>query len=296
MSRKSLTLDLLERNNANRLNVGLPIFPFSVPATAALALPLLAYIDAKTQLSYDLSLLRNLVTLSIPARWQNYRDKVNLFYVLEEHAKSKHTANHTFLIYQGKSYTFAQAYDTALRYGNWLRTKHGVLPNEVVAMDFMNSDNFCWIWLGLWSIGAKPAFLNYNLTSTPLLHSVRTSSARLILVDPEVQKAFTTEVMKELSSETFRESRGPVEVVFFDEEIEREAHSAAAVRRPDEDRSGQQMYDMAILIYTSGTTGLPKPAIVSWFKCRIGGGFIHKWLPVTKKDVVYTVSYLSPLY
>ncbi|KAF2102827.1 very long-chain acyl-CoA synthetase/fatty acid transporter [Rhizodiscina lignyota] len=267
--------------------------PLSVPATAALAVPLLAYINAKFSLKYDIDLLQNFAVSVFGARWSRSRDRTNLFYVLEHHAQSKSTADHPFLLYQGKAYTFAQAYDISLRYGNWLRTKYGVLPNEVVAMDFMNSDNFCWIWMALWGIGAKPAFINYNLASTPLLHSIRTSTARLVLVDPEVQKSFSEEVMKELGSETFRDDKGPVEIVFFTEDIEMEARTAAPVRRPDGDRGGQELHDMAILIYTSGTTGLPKPAIVSWMKCRLGGGFIHRFLPMTKKDVTYTC---MPLY
>lgn len=268
--------------------------PLSASATAALALPLLAYINAKTSLSYDLFLLRNFASSALSARWQGFRDKLNLFYVLEQYAQSKSTADRPFLLFQDKQYTFAQAYDLALRYGNWLRTKYGVLPNEVVAMDFMNSDNFCWIWMGLWSIGAKPAFINYNLASTPLLHSIRTSTARLVLVDSDVQNVFTDEVVKELGSDGFRDGHGAVDVVIFDSDTESEARASSPIRRPDEERSGQQLHDMAILIYTSGTTGLPKPAIVSWMKCRLGGGFVSQWLPMTKNDVVYTVRFLDP--
>lgn len=263
--------------------------PFSRPAAVALAAPLLAYLNAKTSFYYDASLLRYFVGAQVSAKWHSMRDTLNMFYILEGHAQSRHTADHPFLIYEDITYTYKQAYEMALRFGNWLRVKYNVKPGEVVAMDFMNSANFVWIWMGLWSIGAKPAFINYNLGSTPLLHSIRTSTTRLVLVDPEVKDNFSETVMAELASDQFREGGGNVEVVIFDEMQEMEAHAAGAVRMPNEDRAGDPLHGMAILIYTSGTTGLPKPAIVSWLKCRLGGAFMGQWLPMTKKDVVYTV-------
>lgn len=267
--------------------------PFSTGAAAALAVAGGAWLTAKTSLDYDLFLLRNLLSSSGSARWASMRDRLNQFYTLEQHATSRSTANHPFLLYDGKSYTFKQVYDISLRYGNWLKTKFGISAGEVVAMDFMNCANFVFIWFGLWAIGAKPAFINYNLASTPLVHSLRTSTARVILVDPEVRESFTEEVMASLTANDFRENKGPAEVVFFDAALEAEAHSAQPKRYPDELRTGQTLSDLAILIYTSGTTGLPKPAIVSWLKCRLGAGFVYRWIPMTKKDVTYTC---MPLY
>ena len=123
------------------------------------------------------------------------RDKLNLFYTLEAQAQSSQ-ANHTFLIYKSRNWTYAQAYETVLKYGAWLKSK-GVQKDEIVAMDFWNSDVFIWIWFGLWSIGAKPAFINNNLTGKPLLHTIRTSTARLVLVDQDGKHKFSEEVMAE---------------------------------------------------------------------------------------------------
>ena len=69
--------------------------------------------------------------------------------------------------------------------------------DEIVAMDFVNSEVFVWVWFGLWSIGAKPAFLNYNLTGKPLVHTVKTSTARLVLVDEEGRDKFSEDELKE---------------------------------------------------------------------------------------------------
>ena len=83
-----------------------------------------------------------------------------------------------------------------LKYGTWLKTK-GVQKEEIVAMNFVNSEVFIWVWFGLWSIGAKPAFINYNLTGKPLFHTIRTSTARLVLVGEESKENFSEDVMAE---------------------------------------------------------------------------------------------------
>lgn len=69
--------------------------------------------------------------------------------------------------------------------------------NDIVAMDFVNSATFIWVWFGLWSVGAKPAFINYNLTGKPLVHTIKTSTARLVLVDQEGWDNFGEESMRE---------------------------------------------------------------------------------------------------
>jgi acyl-CoA synthetase (AMP-forming)/AMP-acid ligase II len=147
-------------------------------------------------------------------------------------------------------------------------------------MDFENSDTFVFLWFGLWSIGAKPAFMNYNLSGATLAHCVKTSDASLLLVDPNVTAKVTDEVRKELSN---------VRIVELTPDIEREILTADPERRPDSDRSEDFGHNLAILIYTSGTTGMPKPAIVSWAKCISGGGFVARWLGWRPGDVFYTV-------
>jgi acyl-CoA synthetase (AMP-forming)/AMP-acid ligase II len=49
----------------------------------------------------------------------------------------------------------------------------------------MNSPDFMFAWLGLWSIGAAPAMVNYNLAGKALLHCLKISGTKLLLVDEE---------------------------------------------------------------------------------------------------------------
>ena len=206
-------------------------------------------------------------------------DRLNFFYTLENHARGK-LANDILLIFEGQQWTYAQAYQSVLKYGTWLRGKYNVQPKEIVAMNFMNSEKFIFVWFGLWSIGAKPAFINYNLTGKGLAHCIRVSTARLILVDPQVEELVTSEVRKELPN---------VEFIIFLSELEAEVEAVETVREQDWTRSEDKSQNMAQLVFTSGTTGLPKPAIVSWSKVNIVPILFPGWTSFAKPDVFYTV-------
>ncbi|KAL7796759.1 hypothetical protein V8C37DRAFT_371372 [Trichoderma ceciliae] len=254
--------------------------PIILPAAAAS----LAYLNAKTSFWYDISLIKSLVKGALRVRHGLSNDTINLFYLLESHALSSQRANKAFLIFEGKTYTYAQAYDRILRYGHWIRTKLDVKPKDIVVMDFENSDTFVFVWFALWSIGAKPAFINYNLSGKPLAHCIEAATAKLCLIDPAVASNFDEENVKQrLPSVNF---------VVFTPEAEAEAISTAPERLPNSARSDDSMANMAMLIYTSGTTGLPKPAVVSWGKC-IYGGTMAETLLKRGDDIMYTS---MPLY
>ncbi|KAL1858586.1 long-chain fatty acid transporter fat1 [Paecilomyces lecythidis] len=269
----------------------LPDIPLQVAVPAAVAS--LAYLDAKLAFTYDWKLINSLLKLTLRRRWEEYRDRLNLFFVLEKHAQSAKTANHPFIVYNGQTWTFKETYEIALRYGAYFRKTYGVQPREIVAMDFMNSSTFIFIWLGLWSIGAVPAFINYNLSGKPLTHSVKASTARLLLVEDGLRGSFSSEQLEQFASSTFRDGGGSVEVVFYTPEIESQIFQTPAVREDDSLRTGVTGRDMAMLIYTSGTTGLPKAAIVSWQKSWAGSCFVSQWLDLKKTDRFYTC---MPLY
>jgi acyl-CoA synthetase (AMP-forming)/AMP-acid ligase II len=263
----------------------------------------LAYINGRHGFTYDWQLLSSFVGTTIAGALQERRDTLNLFYELEAHAKSSSRANHAWIIFQGQTWTYAQAYDVVLRYGNWLKTK-GVDKDEIVAMDFVNSDVFIWVWFGLWSIGAKPAFINYNLSGKPLVHTIKTSTARLVLVDQETKDKFSEDALKEHGltrvhhadkvKYTFEQETAQrnLEIIFFDDALTSTILTHPPTRLLDSSRSDQVRSSMAMLIYTSGTTGLPKPAVMSWGKCGGAAMFAANWISL-KNDIVYTS---MPLY
>lgn len=241
----------------------------------------------------DLTTISDLFLVRGHSALREYRDRCSVFYTLEDRARAKSTANHAFLMYEGRTWTFRETYDTALKYGTWLKAKYKVAPKEIIALDFMNRPEMLFLMLGLWSVGAYPALINYNLTGAPLIHCLGTSTARLALVDEAVADKFTAEVTSTISSSTFRDGKGPMETVTFTPATASEVMSSIGVREPDSSRSGDLMHGMAALIFTSGTTGLPKAAIVSWAKIIVGGKYGYRWMGLGKKDRFYTC---MPLY
>jgi acyl-CoA synthetase (AMP-forming)/AMP-acid ligase II len=227
------------------------------------------------------------------------KDRVNSFYYLEENIANPNIASKTFIVYNGRSWTFQETYDTVLRYAGWLHSKHNVQQGEYVALDFMNSAEFCFLVLALWSLGAHPALLNYNLTAERFVHCARTSSARLIIFDPEIApKVLTDDVKATITSPTFRNDSLPCEICILAPGLQSSLDYFAPYRAPDSARAGPVGRDVCALISTSGTTGLPKAAVVSWEKISVSAGAICRWggwRPVTHKnpDRYYTA---MPLY
>jgi non-ribosomal peptide synthetase component F len=255
--------------------------PLALAAPAVIAG--LAYLDARAGLSYDYRFLGSAFYAQFLTALKEKRGRLNPFYKLEEHALGK-LANQILLIFEGRQWTYKEVYQTALKYGTWLKTRYGIKPKEIVAMDFLNSENFIFIWLGLWAIGAKPAFINYNLTGKALVHCIRVSTSRLLLVDPQIQDNVTQEVQNELTTVRFE---------IFGPHLEAEAMATEGIREPDDDRWEDKSQNMACIIYTSGTTGLPKGAIVSWAKILVGSGIVAPWMGLTKRDVFYTARTLG---
>ncbi|KAI0126272.1 hypothetical protein BJ170DRAFT_400396 [Xylariales sp. AK1849] len=252
----------------------------AIPAAAAG----LAYLNVKTALWYDYTLLRGTALAIWNSGLREKRDRVNTFYKLESMATSKSTANNIYLMFEDKTWTYAQCYEMVMRYGNWLKTRYNLQKGDVVAMDMRNSDHYVMLCFGLWSIGVKPAFINYNLTGKALTHCVQAANAVMMLVDPDVQKNIDDDV---------RATLGDLRIDFLTSELLAEVLATKAERPPDSLRTGEVGRDMAILIYTSGTTGLPKAAIVSWGKLTLGGSFCAGWLNTRSSDIFYTC---MPIY
>lgn len=244
-----------------------------------------AWLTAKAQLNNDFRLFGGVITAEFNIAFEQRRDRLNLFYVLERHATTKRSAARPFLIFQGQTWTYKETYDTVLKYGSWLKKTYAIGKGEVVAIDFMNSPTFIFLWMGLWSIGAQPAFINYNLTAEPLLHTIKTSSARLVIVEEDIWPKFTRKLLEDVAAEN-------IEVVLFSTAIQQQIASTEGIREPDSLRGGVDRAGMAALIYTSGTTGLPKPAIVSWRKFWLSS-FMPFWASMKTSDRFYTC---MPLY
>jgi acyl-CoA synthetase (AMP-forming)/AMP-acid ligase II len=250
------------------------------PLAAAGALAGAAYLNARWSLAHDVLYFRIIGSTLVRLFLASRADKLNAFYVLEQHARNRATAGKPFILFEGRPFTYAETYDTVLRYGAWLRERCGVRHGEIVALDYQNSETFVFLWFAIWAAGAKPAFTNYHLQGAALAHCLRASTAKLVVVDPRVAGAVTEEVRREVPGMTF---------VVFTPNVEAEATRQDPVRYQDAVRSESDKFNMAVLIYTSGTTGMPKPAIVSWAKVYLGSNMASKGTGSGPSDIIYTV-------
>lgn len=240
-----------------------------------------AYINARCQVYYDLHMLKSILPTVTRSAWWKLRGRLNTFYRLEALATSKSSKNRVFLRFEDQVYTHEQSYDTVLRYSAWLKEHHRIKKGELVALDFQNTDTLIFLLFAVWSLGAIPALINYNLSGSPLEHCVQRSGARLVLVDPVVAANVGDDVQSRLADVKF-------EIVT--PALEAQMLSCDPIRPPDDQREDAMPDDMGALVFTSGTTGLPKAAIISWAKILVVGGFTSRFIGTRSTDVYYTVS------
>ncbi|KAL4738580.1 hypothetical protein BDV11DRAFT_215875 [Aspergillus similis] len=145
-------------------------------------LTLAAYLDAKFHLTKDLKTL--LVTARAARRHaqDESHGRLSAWYFFDATA-SKYPDALAIWSREG-IYTFRETRDRAAQYAQFF-TSRGVKRGELVALYLQNRPEFIFAWLGLWCLGCAPAAINYNLAGDALVHCLRISGARIVLVDDE---------------------------------------------------------------------------------------------------------------
>lgn len=210
---------------------------------------------------------------------------------MEDHYDA--TPDKVFIAYERKEWTYKQAMGEIHRWANFFLSLD-VKKGEVVAVDFTNKPNFVWILLGLWSIGASPALINFNLTDASLLHCVSIAKSRFLIFDEEVEAEVRT-IKDQLTNASVvpicvQERNGCDWAQNFSPS---DLASQSTTQPPSSRRNNVALQDMAALIYTSGSTGLPKAAIVAWHKFVSGALTSSLVIGVTPEDRYYSC---MPLY
>jgi acyl-CoA synthetase (AMP-forming)/AMP-acid ligase II len=138
-------------------------------------------------------------------------------------------------------YNWDQTHERAVQYAQYFISK-GIKPGESVAMYLQNSPEFMFIWLGLFAIGCSPAMINYNLTGEALLHCVKISKSKLMIVDDEFadRVAVFGEPVREMG----------IEIVVLSEEVKSHVNSLKAVTPGPEYRKHIKGSDSMCLLYT----------------------------------------------
>ncbi|CAG8302074.1 unnamed protein product [Penicillium salamii] len=208
------------------------------------------YLNAKFHLKKDVSGL-----LALKRAERQYSSAVsnnrgNPWFVLLETVKRY--PDMTCLWTRERSYTYREVQDQACQYAHFFLSQ-GVKKGDLVALYLQNRQEYIVAWVALWSIGCAPAAINNNLTGDALLHCLKISGAKLLIVDDDSN----CRARVEESRDAIVGNLGMNPMV-LDNSLKAQISTFPNTLPPKEMSKHMKGEFPAILLYTSGTTGLPK--------------------------------------
>lgn len=210
----------------------------------------------------------------------------------EEHALN--SDDKTFIIYQGKNYSFADINKQANRIAGVILSQ-GLCLGDTVALMMDNRPEFFSCYLALAKLGVTAALINTNTSEIALAHALIETQAKLVILGSECLSNALT-VQNELDKLITLvlpddEQKQACEHHYDDLSVLMCEHSDANL--PKDCRVGLLAQDKLFYVFTSGTTGLPKAANMSHMRWLNTGEFNASVLDVKKSDTFYC---FLPLY
>lgn len=191
----------------------------------------------------------------------------------------------------GTTYTFQQLEHFSNRVSNFLISR-GHSKEKVIVLIMENCPEYIGLWLGISKLGIITALQNYNLTGDQLLHCLKNSEAKTIIVSRKFYDSLKELDLKDFTVYIYdlpKSGNNKLETINQDinTQINKpvEYTSKSGIKKPS-------FEDILFYIFTSGTTGLPKPVRVSHRKAYTfasSGAFLQ----TSPSDVIYT---FLPLY
>ena len=109
--------------------------------------------------------------------------KTSLWYQFEKQAETLPQSARCIWSRTG-CYTWKEAYTQSCQFAQFFLSQ-GLQPGEPLAIYLQNSPEYMFTVLGTWAIGTAPAMINYNLTGDALVHCLKISGSRILLVDED---------------------------------------------------------------------------------------------------------------
>ena len=198
------------------------------------------------------------------------------------------------LAFEDRRYTWDELELEVNRYAQAFRML-GVEQGDVVTLLMDNRPEFLFIITALTRLRATSALINTNITGTGLVHALRVSKPKKLLVgiEHEAKLRDVLDSLEELRdgdvlSVSDGEGSAPSELPPFEGILSGAGNTAPA------GVGASVATDHYTYIYTSGTTGLPKAAIVSHAKMLSGGSMFGRGIYAARPgDVIYCA---LPLY
>lgn len=150
------------------------------------------------------------------------------------------------------SYTYRELHAQACQYAHFFLSR-GVQKGDLVAFFLQNRPEFLIGWFALLSIGCAPAAINCNLTGDALVHCLKISGAKLVLVDEDGDCLSRIE-----GSRSRLVQEMGMELLTLDDHLRARIRAFPTTEPPEELALNVKGDSPSILLYTSGTTGMPK--------------------------------------
>jgi len=141
-------------------------------------------------------------------------------------------------------YTWQETYAQACSYAE-LFLSLGVTPNQLVAFYLNNSPEFMFAWAATWAIGTAPAMINHNLGGDALIHCLKLSDSKVVLVDGENELRSRVEEIRERI-----EGELGMKIIVLDDELKAKIAGIAPKRPDPELRRNIKGTDPVMLIFT----------------------------------------------
>ncbi|KAF2848776.1 fatty acid transporter-like protein [Plenodomus tracheiphilus IPT5] len=210
-----------------------------------------AYIEAKYHITKDIGAIRDQKAAQRALDKNAKPPSQSLWYQFEAQVR-RLPAQEEAIWSRNGCYTWAETYANACRYGQYLQ-REGVQSGKLFAMYMMNRPEFIFMHLGSWSIGSAPAWINYNLAGDALVHCLKVSEAKVLIVDEDAECRKRIEDIRDRL-----EGDLGMEIRILDAGMKGEISRMEPVRPGDEMRVHAKGKFPLFLFYTSGTTGHPK--------------------------------------
>ncbi|KAI7832844.1 putative bifunctional fatty acid transporter/acyl-CoA synthetase FAT1 [Gamsiella multidivaricata] len=285
------------------------LFSSSSPIIAGVAAALATgyYVNDKYQLTKDLTFVRGAFRARKKYEACIKDQDCSLYNRFEEQCQIRPFA--IALAFEGASYTWRDLELASNRMAHWFVSK-GVQSSDRVAMMMHNSPLFLIVWLALLKMAAIPAFINNQITGPVLLHSLKVTSANLLVFDYELApvveecledikglgyNVYTVTPKQHILGQFYghlsEAARQKIEIPTFFDYAEWGHLSTEGF--PKSVRKHVEMKDPAALIFTSGTTGFPKAAVMDHGRCTVASVSWSMFGEITADSKVYVT---LPLY
>ncbi|CAH1365871.1 unnamed protein product [Tenebrio molitor] len=199
---------------------------------------------------------------------------------------SKHPDKVAFY-FENEIWTFRDVEKFSNKIAHFFKSE-GYKRGDTIALYLESRPEYVCIWLGLAKIGVVTALVNNNLVADPLLHSIKVSDAKAVILGAELTTAVKEVANKLPKTRYYRLSKDNSTPEYLDGfvDLRRELEGQPdTVPKTDLDKGKPK--DKLVFIYTSGTTGLPKAAVITNMRYMFMSLGLHYMTMLSKDDILY---------